>query len=85
MLRATNLTEYNAREICDVTFKALTNNQKVGNKEFKAGQVVFVIDTATTSNMEQASTTVYAQGGKGYNRLIAWDCFNTGSGIFVRR
>ena len=67
------ITRFGSREICDVTFKALTNNQKVGNKEFEAGQPVFVIDTATTSNMEQASTTVYAQGGKGYNRLIAWE------------
>lgn len=67
------VTRFGSREICDVTFKALTNNQKVGNKEFKAGQPVFVIDTATTSNMEQASTTVYAQGGKGFNRLIAWE------------
>lgn len=67
------VTRFGSREICDVTFKALTNNQKVGNKEFKAGQPVFIIDTATTSNMEQASTTVYAQGGKGYNRLIAWE------------
>ena len=67
------VTRFGSREICDVTFKALVNNQKVGNKEFKAGQPVFVIDTATTSNMEQASTTVYAQGGKGYNRLIAWE------------
>ena len=67
------VTRFGSREICDVTFKALVNGQKVGNKEFKAGQPVFVIDTATTSNMEQASTTVYAQGGKGYNRLIAWE------------
>ena len=67
------VTRFGSREICDVTFKATTNNQKVGNKEFKAGQPVFVIDTATASNMEQATTTVYAQGGKGYNRLIAWE------------
>lgn len=67
------VTRFGSREICDVTFKALVNGQKVGNKEFQAGQPVFIIDTATTSNMEQASTTVYAQGGKGYNRLIAWE------------
>lgn len=53
---------FGSREICDVTFKALTQNQRVGNREFKAGQPVFVIDTATASNMEQASTTTYAQG-----------------------
>lgn len=64
---------FGSREICDVTFKALTNKQKVGNKEFKAGQPVFIIDTATASNMENATTVVYAQGGRGYNRLIAWE------------
>lgn len=64
---------FGSREICDVTFKALTNNQKIGNEEFMAGQPVFIIDTATASNMEQASNTVYAQGGQGYNRLIAWE------------
>ena len=25
---------FGSREICDVTFKALTNNQKIGNEEF---------------------------------------------------
>jgi len=63
---------FGSREICDVTFKALTD-MMVGNRRFKAGQPVFVIDTAQTSNMEQATTVVYAQGGRGYNRLIAWE------------
>lgn len=67
------IQRFGSREICDVTFKALTSGTKVGNRTFNAGQPVFVIDTATTSNFEQASTTVYAQGGKGYNRLIAWE------------
>lgn len=31
------------------------------------------IDTAKTSSLEGAATTVYAQGGKGNPRLIAWD------------
>ena len=65
--------KFGIREICDVTFKATADNQKVGTKYFKKYQPVFTIDTAQTSNMEQASTTVYAQGGKGYNRLIAWE------------
>ena len=65
--------KFGVREICDVTFKATAENQKVGTKTFKKYQPVFTIDTAQTSNMEQASTTVYAQGGKGYNRLIAWE------------
>ena len=66
------VTRFGSREICDVTFKALTP-MEVGTYTFAAGQPVFVIDTATTSNMEQATTTVYAQGGQGYNRLIAWE------------
>ena len=63
---------FGSREICDVTFKAL-NDMKVGSKTIKKGQVAFVIDTAQTSSMEQATTVVYAQGGRGYNRLIAWE------------
>ena len=64
---------FGSREICDVTFKASQEGQKIGTKNFHKGQPVFVIDTATASSMEQATTTVYAQGGKGYNRLIAWE------------
>ena len=65
--------KFGVREICDVTFKAAAANQKVGNKVFKKYQPVFIIDTARTSNFEQASTTVYAQGGRGYARLLAWE------------
>ena len=65
--------KFGVREICDVTFKAASDNQKVGNKVFKKYQPVFMIDTARTSNFEQASTTVYAQGGRGYARLLAWE------------
>lgn len=56
-----------------MTFKAAAKNQKVGNKVFAKYQPVFMIDTARTSNFEQASTTVYAQGGRGYARLLAWE------------
>ena len=66
--------KFGVREICDVTFKTTADFQKVGNTVFeKAGMPAFMIDTARTSSLEQASTTVYAQGGKGYNRLIAWE------------
>ena len=66
--------KFGVREICDVTFKTTADFQKVGNTVFeKAGMPAFMIDTAKTSSLEQASTTVYAQGGKGYNRLIAWE------------
>ena len=65
--------KFGVREIVDVVFKATTDGQRVGDKTFKKYQPVFMIDTATTSSLEQATTTVYAQGGKGYNRLIAWE------------
>lgn len=66
--------KFGVREICDVTFKTTAAGQKVGNTVFaKAGMPAFFIDTAKTSSLEQATTTVYAQGGKGYSRLIAWE------------
>ena len=65
--------KFGVREICDVVFKAAAEGQRVGYKSFKKYQPCFKIDTATTSEMTQESTTVYAQGGKGYNRLIAWE------------
>ena len=65
--------KFGVREIVDVVFKATTDGQRIGDKTFKKYQPVFMIDTATTSSLEQATTTVYAQGGKGYSRLIAWE------------
>ena len=66
--------KFGVREICDVTFKTTAAGQKVGNTVFtRAGMPAFFIDTARTSSLEQATTTVYAQGGKGYSRLIAWE------------
>lgn len=56
-----------------MVFKATADGQRIGDKTFKKYQPVFMIDTATTSSLEQATTTVYAQGGKGFNRLIAWE------------
>ena len=65
--------KFGVREIVDVVFKATEDGQRIGTKTFKKYQPVFMIDTATTSSLEQATTTVYAQGGKGYARLIAWE------------
>lgn len=65
--------KFGVREIVDVVFKAAADNQRIGDKVFKKYQPVFKIDTAQTSSLEQSTTTVYAQGGKGYARLIAWE------------
>lgn len=63
---------FGTREICDVVFKARTE-VKIGNQTFKPGQPVLYIDTAKTSTLEGAASTVYAQGGKGNPRLVAWE------------
>jgi hypothetical protein len=63
---------FGVREICDIIFRPLTSID-IGNQHFDAGQPVLYIDTATTSSLEGAATTVYARGGKGNPRLIGWD------------
>lgn len=60
------------REICDVVLKA-KSTQKVGNKIFYKGEPVIYFDTLKTSTLEGAATTVYATGGRGNSRLIAWE------------
>ena len=64
--------KFGVREIANVVFKAKATT-KIGKTTFKKGQPVLYIDTATTSTMEGAATTVYAQGGRGNTRLIAWE------------
>lgn len=64
--------KFGVREICNVTFKAKSDMQ-IGNATFKRGMPVLMIDTATASSLEQSTTTVYASGGRGNARLIAWD------------
>lgn len=64
--------KFGVREICDVVFKAKAN-VTIGNTKFVKGQPVLYIDTAKTSTLEGAATTVYAQGGIGNTRLIAWE------------
>ena len=63
---------FGVREICDVVFNPLTAVD-IGNQHFDAMQPVLYLDTAKTSSLEGAATTVYAQGGKGNPRLIGWD------------
>jgi hypothetical protein len=64
--------KFGVREICDVVLKAKAN-QKIGNKIFFKNEPVIYFDTLKTSSMEGAATTVYAQGGRGNSRLMAWE------------
>ena len=64
--------KFGVREICDVVLKAKAT-QKIGNKVFYKNEPVIYFDTLKTSSMEGAATTVYAQGGRGNSRLMAWE------------
>ena len=64
--------KFGVREICDVVFKAKADTI-IGTSTFKKGQPVLYIDSAKTSTIEGAATSVYAQGGRGNTRLIAWE------------
>ena len=54
---------FGIREVCDCSFDKLSG---VGPKHFE-------IDSAKMSTLESSSSTVYAQGGQGYSRLLAWE------------
>lgn len=64
--------KFGVREIVNVTFKARSTMQ-IGNTIFKKGEPVFYFDSAKTSTLESTSATVYAQGGRGNARLLAWE------------
>ena len=63
---------FGVREICDVVLRAKAA-QKIGNKVFYKNEPVCYFDSLKTSTMEGTSSTVYAQGGRGNARLIAWE------------
>ena len=64
--------KFGVREICDVVFRA-KSRQQIGNKIFYKNEPVIYFDTLKTSSLEGAATTVYAQGGRGNARLVAWE------------
>lgn len=63
---------FGVREICDVVLRAKAT-QKVGNKIFYKHEPVIYFDTLKTSSLEGAATTVYATGGRGNARQMAWE------------
>ena len=64
--------KFGVRQIANVVFRA-ANQQKIGSVTYKKGQPVFYLDSAKTSSMESSATTVYATGGRGNTRLVAWE------------
>lgn len=65
-------TRFGSREICNVVFKA-KSQKKIGNKTFEKGEPVYIFDSLKTSSLESAATSVYATGGRGNSRLVAWE------------
>ena len=64
--------KFGVREICNVVFRA-KDAMKIGSAAFKKGQPVLFMDSAKTSTLESAATSVYAQGGRGNTRLVTWE------------
>lgn len=64
--------KYGVREICDVVLKKKASG-KFGKLYLDEGMPVMYFDTLKTSSLEGTSTTVYAQGGRGNPRLVAWE------------
>ena len=64
--------KFGVREICNVVFRA-KDTMKIGSATFKKGQPVLFMDSAKTSTLESAATSVYAQGGRGNTRLVTWE------------
>ena len=64
---------FGVREICNVVLKARANGQRVGGYTFEKGQPVLWFTSLKTSTVEGAAETVYATGGRGNSRLIAWE------------
>ena len=64
--------KFGVREICDIVLKA-KSDVVIGNTSFKKDEPVMYFDSAKTSTIEGAATTVYATGGRGNARLIAWE------------
>ena len=64
--------KFGVRQIVNVVFRA-KDAQMIGNKTFQKGQPVFYMDSAKTSTLQGAATTVYATGGRGNTRLVTWE------------
>lgn len=63
---------FGVREICNVVLRAKAT-QTLGSRKFYKNEPVLYFDTLKTSSLEGASTTVYATGGHGNTRLVAWE------------
>lgn len=73
--------KFGVREVANIVFRA-KSVQKLGDYTFEKGEPVIYFDSAKTSTVESASTTVYAQGGRGNPRIMAWEGDKTATFTF---
>lgn len=64
--------KFGSREVANVVFRA-KSKMTLGSRTFYKDEPVLYFDTLKTSGLEGAATSVYAQGGWGNPRLIAWE------------
>ena len=64
--------KFGVREICDVVLKKRASGW-FGKLYLEKNAPVMYFDSLKTSSLEGQATTVYAQGGKGNPRLVAWE------------
>jgi hypothetical protein len=64
--------KFGVREICDVVLKRKAAGY-FGKLYLDKNMPVLYFDTLKTSSLEGQAATVYAQGGKGNPRLVAWE------------
>lgn len=64
--------KYGIREICDVVLKKRAAGW-FGKLYLPKNAPVMYFETLKTSSLEGQATTVYAQGGRGNPRLVAWE------------
>ncbi len=66
--------KFGIREVTDIVLKTKYANQQVGSSVYASAYTpVMIVDSAKMTSMENAVATVYAQGGRGNPRLLAWD------------
>jgi len=66
--------KFGIREVTDIVFRTVADGQQIGDLTIanKYTPVLFM-DSAKMSSLESTVATVYAQGGRGNPRLLAWD------------
>lgn len=70
------MSTFGVRDVCDVVLKSIKNTpacKSLTGKDIAKGEPVCYFDSLKVSTLSGSATTVYATGGAGNNRRLAWD------------